>query len=118
MENVSYAARFRYLDADDVDDAVVDYDGLNVYGPDGHKIGDVIDADGLIGILRGLPDGITELGCHPGTGDEAPGMYREERERETRALCDPDATVSDPAGKTPSSDFTAERNALNETSLR
>jgi hypothetical protein len=45
MENVSYAARFRYLDADDVDDAVVDYDGLNVYGPDGHKIGDV---DGFI----------------------------------------------------------------------
>jgi PRC-barrel domain len=45
MENNAYATRFRYLDADDVDDAVVDYDGLAVYGVDDHKIGDV---DGFI----------------------------------------------------------------------
>jgi len=35
----------RYLDADDVIDPVVDYDGLDVYGADDHKIGDV---DGFI----------------------------------------------------------------------
>jgi hypothetical protein len=45
MDNVTYASRLRYLDADDVDDAVVDYDGLNVIGADGQKIGDV---DGFI----------------------------------------------------------------------
>jgi hypothetical protein len=45
MENATYASCWRYLDADDVDDAVVDYDGLAVYGTDDHKIGDV---DGFI----------------------------------------------------------------------
>jgi PRC-barrel domain len=45
MGNVTYASRLRYLDAEDVDDAVVDYDGLDVYGRDGNKIGDV---DGFI----------------------------------------------------------------------
>jgi hypothetical protein len=41
MDNPTYASRLRYLDADDVDDAVVDYDGLDVLGHDGEKIGDV-----------------------------------------------------------------------------
>lgn len=45
MENVTYASRLRYLDADDVDDAVVDYDGLSVVGPDGQRLGSV---DGFI----------------------------------------------------------------------
>ena len=41
MERASYAARLRYLDADDVDDSVVDFDGLDVRGRDGEKLGDV-----------------------------------------------------------------------------
>lgn len=45
MEQTTYASRLRYLDADDVDDSVVDYDGLDVVGPDGERIGDV---DGFI----------------------------------------------------------------------
>lgn len=45
MENSQYAARLRYLDADDVDDSVVNYDGLNVRGANGDKLGDV---DGFI----------------------------------------------------------------------
>ena len=49
MEHTTYAGRLRYLDADHVDDAVVNFDGLNVYGPDDEKIGDVegfiIDAE-------------------------------------------------------------------------
>jgi hypothetical protein len=45
MENSTHSSGLRYLDADDVDDAVVDFDGLNVYGSDGHKVGDV---DGFI----------------------------------------------------------------------
>ena len=49
MDTLTYAARLRYLDADDVDDAVVDFDGLDVHGRDGQKLGDVdgfiVDAD-------------------------------------------------------------------------
>jgi hypothetical protein len=45
METLPYASRLRYLDADDVDDAVVDYDGLDVRGPDGEKIGGI---DGFV----------------------------------------------------------------------
>jgi hypothetical protein len=41
MEQTTFASRLRYLDADDVDDSVVDYDGLEVIGPDGDKVGDV-----------------------------------------------------------------------------
>jgi hypothetical protein len=45
MDNSTHSTGLRYLDADDVDDAVVDFDGLDVYGSDGHKVGDV---DGFI----------------------------------------------------------------------
>ena len=45
MEYTTYASRLRYLDADDVDDAVVDYDGLDVRGPSNDKVGTV---DGFI----------------------------------------------------------------------
>jgi PRC-barrel domain len=45
MEHTTYASRLRFLDADDVNDAVVDYDGLDVRGPDGDRLGDV---DGFI----------------------------------------------------------------------
>lgn len=41
MEYRTFASRLRYLDARDVDDAVVDYDGLPVRGPDGEKLGEV-----------------------------------------------------------------------------
>jgi hypothetical protein len=45
MENSTRTTGLRYLDADDVEDAVVDFDGLDVYGSDGRKVGDV---DGFI----------------------------------------------------------------------
>lgn len=41
MKQISYASRLRYLDADDVDDQIVDFDGLDVRGRDGEKLGDV-----------------------------------------------------------------------------
>jgi len=48
MEYTTYAARMTYLEAGDVDDAVVDYDGLPVRGPAaetlGHIDGFVVDA--------------------------------------------------------------------------
>jgi hypothetical protein len=45
MDHTTYASRLRYLDAEDVQDAVVDYDGLDVRGPNGDRLGDV---DGFI----------------------------------------------------------------------
>ncbi len=45
MEHTTHASRLRYLDAADVDHTVVDYDGLNVLGPDEERIGEV---DGFI----------------------------------------------------------------------
>ncbi len=45
METSSFASRLRYLDAHDVDDSVVDFDGLDVCGRDGEKLGGV---DGFI----------------------------------------------------------------------
>jgi hypothetical protein len=41
MEQTTYASRLRYLDADDIDDSAVDFDGLDVRGTDGSKLGDV-----------------------------------------------------------------------------
>ena len=41
MEQSSYASRLRYLAADDVDDGVVDFDGLDVRSPEGEKLGEV-----------------------------------------------------------------------------
>ena len=43
----------------------------------------------LLGLLDDLPDGTTELGCHPGFVDDLDSTYRIEREMETRVLCEP-----------------------------
>lgn len=47
-----------------------------------------ITVDSLLAILRRLPPGITELGCHPGEGNDAGPPYCREREIECRTLCD------------------------------
>jgi hypothetical protein len=41
MDQTTYASRLRYLDADDLDDSDVDFDGLDVRGTDGEKLGEV-----------------------------------------------------------------------------
>jgi predicted glycoside hydrolase/deacetylase ChbG (UPF0249 family) len=48
-----------------------------------------ISVDGLLRILAALPAGVTELGCHPGLGDDLETMYRRERAGEVKTLCDP-----------------------------
>ena len=58
-------------------------------GPEGRVLDGAITVEHLIGILRTLPDGTTEVGCHPGLRGDAPGMYVAEREQEVRVLCDP-----------------------------
>ena len=41
MEQTPYASRLRYLDAGDLDDSTVDFNGMDVRGADGEKLGDV-----------------------------------------------------------------------------
>ena len=45
MDQTTYASRLRYLDADDLDDSMVDFDGLDVRGMDGEELGEV---DGFV----------------------------------------------------------------------
>jgi predicted glycoside hydrolase/deacetylase ChbG (UPF0249 family) len=49
---------------------------------------DVLRPERLVEIVKELPPGITELGCHPGEGPDIDSPYREERELEVTALCD------------------------------
>jgi predicted glycoside hydrolase/deacetylase ChbG (UPF0249 family) len=41
----------------------------------------------LIALLRRLPDGITELCCHPGYADDLDSVYCAERVIELHTLC-------------------------------
>jgi chitin disaccharide deacetylase len=50
-----------------------------------------ITLDHLAELVETLPEGITELGCHPGRGLGPEVVYGEERERELAVLCDPRA---------------------------
>src|SRR5262249_23031097 len=44
---------------------------------------------GVMRILQQLSLGFTELGCHPGEGEDIDSMYRTERAKEVDVLCDP-----------------------------
>jgi predicted glycoside hydrolase/deacetylase ChbG (UPF0249 family) len=49
-----------------------------------------ITVEALLQVLRTLPPGVTELGCHPGLADaELDNVYRDERPVEVEVLCDP-----------------------------
>jgi len=48
-----------------------------------------ISPEGLLATLFDLPIGITELGCHPGLGEDIDSMYCRERAQEVATLCDP-----------------------------
>jgi chitin disaccharide deacetylase len=48
-----------------------------------------ITVDALIGILRNLEPGFTELGCHPAAEADLDTMYKLERLQELASLCDP-----------------------------
>ena len=63
-----------------------DFYGQNARGvsyPEG------ISVERLVGMLRELPVGVTELGCHPGYRDERETAYADERWQELKVLCDP-----------------------------
>jgi chitin disaccharide deacetylase len=55
----------------------------------GTPLPEALTAEHLMALLRALPSGLTELGCHPGFCDDLVTMYRAERREELKALCDP-----------------------------
>jgi predicted glycoside hydrolase/deacetylase ChbG (UPF0249 family) len=55
----------------------------------GYSYPEGISVEALLGILRRLPPGTTEVGCHPGTGADVNSVYCQERAVECRTLCDP-----------------------------
>jgi chitin disaccharide deacetylase len=58
-------------------------------GAEGEHLPDAITVANLKQILTSLPDGVTELGCHPGCDDGLQTPYRSERTEEVRVLCNP-----------------------------
>jgi predicted glycoside hydrolase/deacetylase ChbG (UPF0249 family) len=48
-----------------------------------------ITVEALCALLRDLPEGTTELGCHPAIDDDSGSSYSAERTAETATLCDP-----------------------------
>src|SRR5437879_4472175 len=50
----------------------------------GHAYPEWISVDALISLLAELPPGITEIGCHPGEGQDLDTVYLTEREEEMK----------------------------------
>ncbi len=67
---------------------IVKYCG-DFYGQDdrGQPLPHLITTSHLIATLRRLPEGVTELACHPGHVDSLESVYRAERATELTALC-------------------------------
>jgi len=61
---------------------------------EGAPLPDAISVEKLINILKTLPPGYTELGCHPGEGEDLDSIYCGERAAELRVLCDPRVRVA------------------------
>jgi predicted glycoside hydrolase/deacetylase ChbG (UPF0249 family) len=55
----------------------------------GYPYPEGISVEALLRILQQLPDGITELSCHPAEEADMGSTYRNERIVERQALCDP-----------------------------
>lgn len=54
----------------------------------GEPVPEAISVESLVRIVSELPEGCTELGCHPGLGMGEESSYGQEREQEVRTLCD------------------------------
>lgn len=70
--------------------AGIQYNG-DFYGQDGEgrPVPEGITRESLMRIIATLSGPITELGCHPGSDPELASCYRNERQQEVDALCDP-----------------------------
>ena len=69
--------------------ATVHYCG-DFYGQDAEQnfLPEALTVENFIQIVRSLPEGTTELGCHPGYDDGLATAYGRERALEVSVLCD------------------------------
>lgn len=56
---------------------------------EGAPLAEAINVDALLGILERLPEGTSELACHPAAAVDFDSPYAVERLRELDTLCDP-----------------------------
>ncbi len=72
------------------DDARVRYRG-DFYGQSnrGEPCHEQLSVESLVRTIASLGTGITEMGCHPGEGDDVESVYKSERSIEVTTLCDP-----------------------------
>ena len=64
----------------------------------GYAYPDGISVERLVNVIGELPPGTTELGCHPGLGEDVDSMYRTERAIEVQTLCNPRVRTAIEAG--------------------
>jgi chitin disaccharide deacetylase len=64
--------------------------GFYGQGGKGEPFPEGIAPERLIELIRALPPGWTEIGCHPAAGPVPTSSYDAERQIELEALCDPD----------------------------
>jgi predicted glycoside hydrolase/deacetylase ChbG (UPF0249 family) len=64
----------------------------------GEPLPDAIALESLLRVLSSLPDGVTELGCHPASEPELSSSYATERPEELRVLCDAQVRAAVEAG--------------------
>lgn len=60
----------------------------------GEPYRDAISVAALCEVVATLPEGTTELGCHPGWSDHLVSVYALEREVEARVLCAPEVLAA------------------------
>lgn len=61
---------------------------------EGGPLPELIRVPALIGTLEQLPDGITEMGCHPSAREDLATTYSPERIVELATLCDPEVRAA------------------------
>jgi predicted glycoside hydrolase/deacetylase ChbG (UPF0249 family) len=67
----------------------ISYVGFHGRDGKGEPLTDAISVEALVRIIEELPQGVTELGCHPAVDPDHPTAYAEERLQELQTLCDP-----------------------------
>jgi predicted glycoside hydrolase/deacetylase ChbG (UPF0249 family) len=65
------------------------YVGFHGRDGKGNPLPDAISVEALVRTIEELPDGVTELGCHPAAEEDHPSSYGGERVHELETLCDP-----------------------------
>jgi predicted glycoside hydrolase/deacetylase ChbG (UPF0249 family) len=67
----------------------ISYIGFHGQDQDGNPLPEAITPEVLVETIEQLPQGVTELGCHPAADADHPSAYDRERLRELEVLCDP-----------------------------